>query len=291
MKAPAFAYARATSVDGALEMLALHGEKAKLLSGGQSLLPAMNLRLISPEIVIDISDLAELQGIEVRGGVLCIGALTRHAELLASPQIGTFAPLLAEAVRHVAHPAVRNRGTIGGSLAHADPAAELPACMVALDATIVARGQNGERRIAAADFFRGIFATALSADELLISVELPIASRPSAYFFQEVARRHGDYALAGVAAHAIVNGQELSDLRMTFFAVADRPVLAKAASRLVSVAAAPGLIFDAAEAFGCELDPLDDQQASADLRRHLAKVLFRRCAVSLTGVGSAGMTS
>src|SRR5579871_4173366 len=154
MKAPAFAYARATSVDGALEMLALHGEKAKLLSGGQSLLPAMNLRLISPEIVIDISDLAELQGIEVRGGVLCIGALTRHAELLASPQIGTFAPLLAEAVRHVAHPAVRNRGTIGGSLAHADPAAELPACMVALDATIVARGQNGERRIAAADFSR-----------------------------------------------------------------------------------------------------------------------------------------
>src|SRR5579871_4173365 len=129
------------------------------------------------------------------------------------------------------------------------------------------------------------------ASRLLISVELPIASRPSAYFFQEVARRHGDYALAGVAAHAIVNGQELSDLRMTFFAVADRPVLAKAASRLVSVAAAPGLIFDAAEAFGCELDPLDDQQASADLRRHLAKVLFRRCAVSLTGVGSAGMTS
>src|SRR5262249_52512644 len=172
MKAPAFAYARATSVDGALEMLSVHGEKAKLLSGGQSLLPAMNLRLISPEIVIDIGGLAELRGIAIRNGLLCIGALTRHVEVLESPEIAAFAPLLAEAVRHVAHPAIRNRGTIGGSLAHADPAAELPACMVALDATIVARGKNRERRIAAADFFQGIFTTALSAEEVLFSVEL-----------------------------------------------------------------------------------------------------------------------
>jgi len=165
MKAPAFAYARATSVDSALEMLSLHGERAKLLSGGQSLLPAMNLRLISPEIVIDIGDLAELRGILVRDGVLRVGALTRYVELMQAPEIAAFAPLLAEAVRHVAHPAIRNRGTIGGSLAHADPAAELPACMMALDATIVVRGQGRERRIAAADFFQGIFTTALSAEE------------------------------------------------------------------------------------------------------------------------------
>ena len=287
MKAPAFAYARATSVEGALEMLSAHGEKAKLLSGGQSLLPAMNLRLISPEIVIDIGDLAELRGVVVRDGILSVGALTRHVELLESPAIATSAPLVAEAVRHVAHPAIRNRGTIGGSLAHADPAAELPACMVALAATIVVRGKSGERRVAAGDFFQGIFATALSAEELLVSIELPIERNPSAHFFHEFARRHGDYALAGVAAHATMEGRVLSGLRMAFFAVADKPVLAKAAARLINVSVTPAQISDAAEAFGDELDPAEDQQASADLRRHLAKVLFRRCAGALTAVGAA----
>ncbi len=288
MKAPAFAYERATSVDHALELLSAHGERAKLLSGGQSLLPAMNLRLISPEVVIDISDLAELRGIAVRDNVLCIGALTRHVELMHAPEIAAFAPLLAEAVRHVAHPAIRNRGTIGGSLAHADPAAELPACMMALDATIVVRGQGGQRRIAAGDFFQGILATALSAEELLVSIELPITRGASTCYFREFARRHGDYALTGVAAHATINRQVLSELRMAFFAVADRPVLAKAATRLVNITVTPALISDAAEAFGDELDPPEDQQASADLRRHLAKVLFRRCAEALVAFEAVG---
>jgi aerobic carbon-monoxide dehydrogenase medium subunit len=290
MKAPAFAYARASSVDGALEMLAVHGEKAKVLSGGQSLMPAMNLRLISPEIVIDIGELTELRGISIQEGVLSIGALTRHVELMRAPEIVSFAPLLAEAIRHVAHPAIRNRGTIGGSLAHADPAAELPACMMALDATIVVRGQSGERHIPAADFFRGIFATALSADELLVSVELPISRGRSAHFFHEFARRHGDYALAGVAAHAAMEGQILSQLRMAFFGVADRPVLAKAAARLVNVIVTPTLISDAAEAFGDEFDPSEDQQATSALRRHLAKVLFKRCAQALSVFGPDGET-
>jgi aerobic carbon-monoxide dehydrogenase medium subunit len=281
MKAPAFAYARASSVDGALEMLSVHGENARLLAGGQSLLPAMNLRLICPEIVIDIGDLAELQGIAVRDGVVSIGAMTRHFELLESPQIAVFAPLLAAAVRHVAHPAIRNRGTIGGSLAQADPAAELPACMIALDATIVVRGRAEARRIAAVDFFQGIFTTALSAKELLVAVELPIARSSSTHFFHEFARRHGDYAIAGVAAHATIEGPVFSALRMAFFAVADRPVLAKAATRLINVTVTPERILAAAEAFGDELDPPEDQQASAVLRRHLAKVLFRRCAEAL----------
>ena len=286
MKAPAFAYARATSVDNVLEMLSVHGDKAKLLSGGQSLLPAMNLRLISPEIVIDIGDLAELRGMVVRDGVLSVGALTRHVDLLESPDIATFAPLVAEAARHVAHPAIRNRGTIGGSLAHADPAAELPACMIALDAIMVVRGRSGERRIAAGNFFQGIFATALSAEELLVSIELPIARGPSTHFFHEFARRHGDYALAGVAAHARVDRQVISELRMVFFAVADKPVLAKAATRLLNVTATPELISGAAETFGDELDPPGDRLASADLRRHLAKVLFRRCAEALVATES-----
>lgn len=155
MKAAAFAYARATSVVNALELLAVHGDKAKVLSGGQSLMPAMNLRLLSPEILVDIGGLAELRGIAMRGDVLIVGALTRHVDLLRSPEIAQHAPLLRDAVSHVAHPAIRNRGTIGGSLAHADPASELPACVVALDATIVARGPTGERRIAATEFFKG----------------------------------------------------------------------------------------------------------------------------------------
>src|SRR4029453_5384372 len=202
MKASAFAYARATSVADALELLTAHGEKARVLSGGQSLLPAMNLRLISPELVIDIGELAELRGVAVKEGVLTIGALTRHADLLKSPKIAAHAPLLTEAVAHVAHPAIRNRGTIGGSLAHADPASELPACMLTLGATIIARGPSGERRIAAGNFFTGIYETALSAQELLIAVEVPVAQEKSAHFFHEFARRHGDYSIAGLGGRA-----------------------------------------------------------------------------------------
>ena len=142
MKASAFAYARATSVSNALDLLATHGDRAKVLSGGQSLMPAMNLRLISPELIVDIGELAELRGIAIRGDVLTIGALTRHVDVLKSPEIAAHAPLLAEAISHVAHPAIRNRGTVGGSLAHADPASELPACMLALGATIVVRGSQ-----------------------------------------------------------------------------------------------------------------------------------------------------
>src|SRR5437868_11254667 len=139
MKASAFAYARASSLANALDLLATHGDRAKILSGGQSLMPAMNLRLISPELIVDIGELAELRGIAVKGDILTIGALTRHVELLKSPEIAARAPLLADAIAHVAHPAIRNRGTIGGSLANADPASELPACVVALGATIIDR--------------------------------------------------------------------------------------------------------------------------------------------------------
>ena len=155
-----------------------------MLSGGQSLLPAMNLRLIVPELIIDIGELAELRGVVVKGGVLTIGALTRHADLLKSPEIAAHAPLLTDAVAHVAHPAIRNRGTIGGSLAHADPASELPACMLTLGATIIARGPSGERRIAASEFFAGIYETALKPQELLVAVELPALPKSSTHFFQ-----------------------------------------------------------------------------------------------------------
>jgi len=283
LKASAFAYARATSVSNALELLATHGDRAKVLSGGQSLMPAMNLRLISPELLVDIGELTELRGIAVTGDVLRIGALTRHAELARSPDIAAHAPLLTEAIAHVAHPAIRNRGTLGGSLAHADPASELPACMVALNAVIIVRGQAGERRIGAEDFFTGIYETALSAEELLVAVELPVARKNSAYFFHEFARRQGDYAIVGLAAQAIVEGGIFADLRLALFAVGDRPVLAKAAKKLVGAAVTPVMLSGASAVLGEELDPHDDQQASAAMRRHLAKVLLARCVSALLG--------
>ncbi len=283
MKAAAFAYARATSVVNALELLGEHGDRAKVLSGGQSLMPAMNLRLISPELIVDIGDLAELRGIAVTGSGVRIGALTRHVDLLNSPDIAAQAPLLTDAIAHVAHPAIRNRGTLGGSLAHADPASELPACMVALDATIIVCGQEGERRIAAGDFFKGIYETDLSPQELLVAVELPLARKNAAHFFHEFARRHGDYAIAGLAAQALVEKDVLTDLRLAFFAVGDRPVLAGAASKLVGITITQAVLAAASTALGEELDPQDDQQASASMRRHLAKVLLTRGVSALLG--------
>lgn len=281
MKAAAFAYARATSVANALELLVQHGEKAKVLSGGQSLIPAMNLRLVSPELIVDIGDIGELRGIAVKGERLVVGALTRHADLLKSSDIVKCAPLLAAAAAHVAHPAIRNRGTIGGSLAQADPASELPACMLALGATIVVWGPGGERRIAAADFFTGIYETKLAPQDLLVAVEVPVARKGSVHFFQEFARRHGDYAIVGLAAQAMVDNGRFADLRLGFFAVGDRPVLAKAAGKLTGVAVSRELLDEAAAALSAELEPQEDQQASPAMRRHLARVLLSRCVAAL----------
>ena len=283
MKASAFAYARASSVADALDLLATHGDRAKVLSGGQSLMPAMNLRLISPELIVDIGELAELRGIAVKGDVLTIGSLTRHVELLRSPEIAAHAPLLAEAIAHVAHPAIRNRGTIGGSLAHADPASELPACMLALGATVVVRGSGGERRIAAEKFFTGIYETVLSSQELLVAVELPVAQGDSVHFFHEFARRHGDYAIVGLAAQASVNDGVFRSLRLGFFAVGDRPLLARAAAKLIGCAVTPTVLAEAAQALDDELDPQEDQQASPAMRRHLTNVLLTGGVAALLG--------
>ena len=281
MKASAFSYARATSVVNALELLAIHGGDAKVLSGGQSLMPAMNLRLISPELIIDISEIAELRELAVRGNVLYIGALTRHVDLQNAPDIAAHAPLLKEAIAHVAHPAIRNRGTIGGSLAHADPASELPACMIALNAAIVVRGPAGERRIPAEEFFVGIYETVLSSDELLVAVEVPFPPSNSAHYFREFARRQGDYAIVGLAAQAVVENQRLIDFRPVFFGLADKPVQVTAAAMLVSKDVTPKVLSDALQALGAELDPPEDQQASGAMRRQYAKVLLARCVAAL----------
>jgi carbon-monoxide dehydrogenase medium subunit len=280
MKASAFSYARATSVGNALELLAAHGDGAKVLSGGQSLMPAMNLRLITPELLVDIGDLTELRGIELAGDVLKIGALTRHVDLQNSPEIATSAPLLKEAIAYVAHPAIRNRGTIGGSLAHADPASELPACVIALDATIVVRGPAGERRIAAEDFFIGIYETTLSANELLVAVEVPLPPPNAAHYFCEFARRHGDYAIVGLAAQAVVDNQKLTDLRPAFFGVGGKAVHVKVPS-LCGVDVTREVLSEALRVLDEALDPPEDQQASGAMRTHYAKVLLARCAATL----------
>jgi carbon-monoxide dehydrogenase medium subunit len=286
MKAAAFDYARVATIDAALELLARHGADAKLLAGGQSLLPALNLRLMSPELLIDISAIADLRGIHINGGTISIGALTRHADLLASPSIAAHAPLLAKAMPHIAHPAIRNRGTIGGSLANADPASELPACVLALGATLVVRSARGERRVAASAFFRGLYETALEPDELLVAVEFPAAQPGERAYFHEFARRVGDYAIVGLAAKATLEAEQISSLSLAFFGVGERATLCPAAADILLRPFTPALLAEAQAALARDLQPQNDHQASADTRLHLARVLLGRCMGELLGHSS-----
>src|SRR5262245_11157723 len=197
VKAPNFSYVRAASVAQVLELLARNGEDAQILAGGQSLLPALNTRLTQPKLLIDINGLDALKGITMRNGQVRVGALARHVEVANSPLIAQHLPLIAEAMPHVGHLAVRNRGTFGGSIALADPAAELPACALALDARFILASTEGRREIAAADFFKGSHATARRANELLLEALIPVPHN-SVPVFLELARRHGDFALAGL---------------------------------------------------------------------------------------------
>jgi carbon-monoxide dehydrogenase medium subunit len=276
MKAPAFDYVRAKSLPEALGLLRRHGDEAKVIAGGQSLVPALNLRLLSPRLLVDIGALPELKGVATDGARLRIGALTRHAELMASPLAAEGAPLIARAVRHVAHPAVRNRGTVGGNLAHADPATELPACMLALRAEIVVAGAEGERRIKAEEFFTGLYETALAADEILLAVEVPAIRPDERCAFLELARRRGDYALVGLAAQGTVRDGALSDLRLAYFGVGAKPTLAAAAAARLSGPVTEATLAAAQGALAQDLDPQDDIQASAATRMHLSGVLLRR---------------
>jgi carbon-monoxide dehydrogenase medium subunit len=288
MKAPAFDYVRVASLSEAFAALGQHGEGAKLLAGGQSLVPALNLRLLAPEILIDLNGVAELRGVTVGGDRLRLGAMTRHVEIERSPLIREHAALLADAVRHVAHPAIRSRGTIGGNLAHADPASEFPACMVALEAEIVVASAAGERRIAAEEFFTGVYETALGPEDILVAVEIPIARPGERHAFIELARRVGDYALVGIAATASVSENRLTALRPVFFAAGPKPILArKAAACLVSATLNTDALAKAGEALADELEPEADLQITAAMRLHLARTLLRRALAAL--VPEAGL--
>lgn len=279
MKPAPFAYAKARSVEDAVQLLAEHGDGAKLLAGGQSLMATLNMRLSQPDILIDLNGIPGLDGIALHGGDVAIGALVRHAAAARSDVIAKHAPLIALAMPHIGHPAIRNRGTIGGSIAFADPAAELPACFLALGGAAEIAGKGGGRWVKADDFFKGLYETAIGADEMLTAIRLPVATPEMRYGFAELSRRHGDYALAGLAASARADGAGLKDVRLAYFGVGLMPVRARGAE----TALAAGDIDAAVKALGTDLDPPDDIQETGAVKTHLAGVLLRRVAAQLTG--------
>jgi carbon-monoxide dehydrogenase medium subunit len=277
VKPPVFEYTAVHSVEEAVAELAQHGDAAKLLAGGQSLVPLLNMRLAAPSRLIDLNRVAELAYVAPRDGGLAIGAMTRQRAVERSALAARQAPLLADALPWVGHFQIRNRGTVGGSLSHADPAAELPAVALSLDARFTARGPAGERTIAAADFFVSQLTTALAPTELLTEVWLPASPPGSGSAWMELARRHGDYALVGVAAVVTLAGDRIGAARLALTGVGDRPVRAKdAEARLAGESLTPAVLADAAEAVRRAIDPGGDIHATPAYRRHVAGVLVVR---------------
>jgi carbon-monoxide dehydrogenase medium subunit len=275
VKPAPFAYAKARSVEDAIKLLGQ--ADARLLAGGQSLMATLNMRLSSPKLLIDINGIGGLSGISVSNGQVQIGALTRHVEAERSSDIARHAPLIALAMPHIGHSAIRNRGTIGGSIAFADPAAELPACLLALGGEVEIAGATGKRTVKADDFFKGLFETAIGASDILTVIRLPAATKDTRVGFAEFARRHGDYAMIGLAASAKANGKALADVRLAYFGVGDTPVRARKAEASL----ANGDVEAAIQALGSDLDPRDDVQADTATKMHLAGVLLRRVAKQL----------
>jgi aerobic carbon-monoxide dehydrogenase medium subunit len=278
MKMPPFDYHRPTTIDEALSLLNQHGSDAKILAGGQSLLPVMALRLGQPDHVIDISRLHELDILEMSSGQLRIGASVTHARVEDHWLVASEVPLLAAAMPWIGHRAIRNRGTVCGSLAHADPAAELPAVALALDSTFVVRSVRGERLIAASDFFEGFLTTALAPDELLCEVRFPSTSPWAMCAVHEVARRHGDYAMVGLAAVIEQSGAgTVEHASLSYFAVGSTPIRAVAAeATLRGRVLNESTIAEAVQAVRTELNPSADNHASSAYRRHVAGVVLER---------------
>ena len=263
MKAASFAYVKPKSLAETLDLLEGHGEGARILAGGQSLIPSLNMRLSAPELLIDIGGLEELRGISVDRGVLRIGAMVTHAQLESSEVVRKHAPLLAQAVPYIAHPAIRNRGTIGGSLALADPAAEYPAVALALNAVMFVEGKKGQRQVDARHFFKGLFETDMRPGEVLVAVEIPAKLEGERSVFLELARRHGDYAIVGLAAF------KGAETRFAFLNAGPTAVLARNTALKKSLA-------EAKTALRADLDPTADLHNSSATKLHLAGVLLER---------------
>jgi carbon-monoxide dehydrogenase medium subunit len=292
MKPAAFDYFQPRSIEEALSILAKHGSAAKPLAGGQSLIPAMNFRLSRPTVLVDLNTVPELAYVKEQNGQLAIGAMTRQAVAERNPLIAHRAPLLKETMPFIAHAQIRNRGTIGGSLAHGDPAAELPSVMVALDATFRLRSVKGARTVKADEFYTGLFETALQPGELLEEISIPAMPARSGYAFLEISRRHGDFALSGVACRVTLNEKgKCSEARIALVSVGDGPVLARRAVKALT-GETPGekVIAEAAELAGSkDCDPPSDIHASTAYRRKLTTVLVRRAVAQAVAVavGSA----
>ncbi len=277
MKAAAFDYVKPKALQEALSLLQEAGDDARLIAGGQTLLATLNMRLSEPSVLIDITGVAELKGISVVGDCLRIGALVTHTEIEDSDLVTKYAPLLKAAAPHIAHRAIRNLGTWGGSLAYGDPAAEWPACSLTLRATMIIQGPGGERRISANDFFIDLYTTSLEPDEILVATEIPLASKDEVFYFHELARRHGDYAVAGLAAVAKKQGDVLTDCAFTFFSVGATPVMATTAQAIVDgKKLSDELIAQAVSAARNEIEAIADITNSAEAKQHLIGVLLER---------------
>jgi aerobic carbon-monoxide dehydrogenase medium subunit len=282
MKAPAFAYARPRRITEVLRLLEKHGDEARLLAGGQTLLTTLNMRLSEPALLIDMQSVHELKGLSVSGDCLRIGAMVTHSEIESSPLVARHAPLLTRAAPHIAHRAIRNLGTFGGSIAYGDPAAEWPACLLALDGAVIARSLQGERRIAAIDFFTGLYTTVLAADEIIVACELPLATRTHRFAFDELVRRHGDYAVVGLAATCQCNGETLDQLRLAWIGVGSMPFRSTTTEQLLQGRPITNqLLAQAVDALRAELRPEADLAHSAAAKRHLAGVMLKRCMAAL----------
>ena len=275
MKPAPFAYKKVRTLKEAVTLLAKHKDNARLLAGGQSLIATLNMRLSAPALLIDINDLKGLDGIVKKGKFIEVGALARHAQVERSDVISRYAPLIALAMPHIGHPAIRNRGSFGGSIAFADPAAELPACLLALGGEVEIASTKGKRKVKADAFFKGLFETAVRPQEIVTAIRIPVADKNTRVGFAELARRHGDYAIVGLAASARANGQGLADVRLAYFGVGDTPIRVKKAEAELTA----GNIDAAVSAL--DLEPHDDVQATAKVKKHLAGVLLRRVARQL----------
>ena len=277
MKSPSFSYVRPSQLSEVLSLLQAQGDRVRLLAGGQTLLTTLNMRLSEPELLIDLQSVQELKGITLSDTTISIGAMVTHDEVAQSAIVTQHAPLLTDAAPHIAHQAIRNLGTFGGSIAYGDPAAEWPACLLALNGEVVAVSVRGTRRIAAADFFTGLYSTALQADELILACEIPTASAQLWTSFQELARRHGDYAVVGLAAAARTHQIALQEVRLAWIGAGDQPLRSTATEQVLeSAPLSEPLIVKAIACLKTELAPRADMTHSTPAKLHLAAVLLQR---------------
>lgn len=283
MKSPPFSYIRVDSIEQVFDLLDQYGEEARILAGGQSLMATLNMRLSTPKLLIDINKIDGMDKIELVDNKIVVGALTRHNNVANSADIKKYAPLVSKALPHIAHQAIRNRGTFGGSIAFADPAAELPAVSLALEANFVLQNRNGMRTVPAKEFFLGLFDTALDHNEIIIAIEIPIIKDEENFSFIELSRRQGDYAIIGIAAQGTIKTGVFSNMRLAYFGAGDRPLMAQNAINILEGEKHTKEVTKAVEeSLNLDLDPMDDLNGPAAMKMHLARVITSRALAEMT---------